>query len=78
MATTPDQPYNLTRYWRYVLVPLVVISLVWILFVIYTLTENQKIPFLYFNPLPQPTAPAAAVVDWAAPRAAASAAAAKV
>ncbi len=41
MAVTPDEPYNLTRYWRYVFVPLTLATLFVIGYVVFNLSNSQ-------------------------------------
>ena len=41
MAITPDEPYNLTRYWRYIFVPLTLITLFVVGYVIFNMSSSQ-------------------------------------
>jgi hypothetical protein len=41
MAVTPDEPYNLTRYWRYIFVPLTLATLFVVGYVVFNLSSSQ-------------------------------------
>lgn len=63
MATEPDQPYNLTRYYRYVWVPLFILCFFWCIYIFLTVPDIQSIPFFptqAYNWMPEPSAPPAA------------------